>query len=40
MILNESIVENAALTWLGKLGYVVGHVRVKAGEPYGSEATL
>ena len=25
MSLNESIVEDAALTWFGELGYVVGH---------------
>ena len=25
MILNESIVEDAALTWFGELGYAVGH---------------
>jgi type I restriction enzyme R subunit len=25
MSLNESIVENAALEWFGKLGYAVGH---------------
>jgi len=25
MTLNESIVENAALTWFGKLGYAIGH---------------
>ena len=25
MSLNESIVEDAALTWFGELGYAVGH---------------
>ena len=25
MTLNESIVEDAALTWFGELGYTVGH---------------
>ncbi|MDO8436565.1 MAG: hypothetical protein Q7S69_00150 [Nitrosomonadaceae bacterium] len=25
LILNESFVEDAALTWLGELGYTIGH---------------
>ena len=25
MAINESIVEDAALTWLGELGYAIGH---------------
>ncbi|MEK6708022.1 MAG: hypothetical protein AABY81_04345 [Pseudomonadota bacterium] len=47
MSINESIVEEAALTWFGELGYDIGHgshlapgdLRVKAGEPYVAEAT-
>ena len=34
MILNESIVEDAALTWFGELGYAVGHgPDIAPGEP-------
>ena len=34
MTLNESIVEDAALTWLGELGYTVGHgPHLAPGEP-------
>ena len=34
MTLNESIVEEAALTWFGELGYAVGHgPHTAAGEP-------
>ncbi len=34
MSLNESIVEDAALTWFGELGYAVGHgPRIAPGEP-------
>ena len=41
MSLNESIVEDAALTWFGELGYAIGHgphmatgeLRVKDGMP-------
>jgi type I restriction enzyme R subunit len=34
MSLNESIVEDAALTWFGELGYAVGHGPQPApGEP-------
>lgn len=32
--LNESIVEDAALTWFGELGYAIGHgPRLAPGEP-------
>ena len=32
--LNESIVEDAALTWFGELGYAVGHgPQLAPGEP-------
>jgi hypothetical protein len=34
MTLNESIVEDAALEWLGELGYAVGHgPHIAPGEP-------
>jgi hypothetical protein len=34
MPLTESIVEDAALTWFGELGYAVGHgPRMAPGEP-------
>ena len=34
MSLNESIVEDAALTWFGELGYAVGHgPHIAPGEP-------
>ena len=34
MILNESIVEDAALEWFGELGYAVGHgPQLAPGEP-------
>ena len=34
MTLNESIVEDAALTWFGELGYAVGHgPQLAPGEP-------
>jgi type I restriction enzyme R subunit len=34
MSLNESIVEDAALTWFGELGYAVGHgPQMAPGEP-------
>ena len=34
MGLNESIVEDAALTWFGELGYAVGHgPQMAPGEP-------
>ena len=34
MFLYESIVEDAALTWFGELGYAVGHgPRLAPGEP-------
>jgi type I restriction enzyme R subunit len=34
MILNESVVEDAALTWFGELGYAVGHgPHLAPGEP-------
>ena len=34
MRLNESIVEDAALTWFGELGYAAGHgPRLAPGEP-------
>ena len=34
MSLNESIVEDAALEWLGELGYAVGHgPHLAPGEP-------
>ncbi len=34
MGLNESIVEEAALTWFGELGYAVGHgPQLAPGEP-------
>jgi len=34
MSLNESIVEDAALTWFGELGYAVGHgPQLAPGEP-------
>jgi len=34
MALNESIVEDAALTWFGELGYAVGHgPHLAPGEP-------
>jgi type I restriction enzyme R subunit len=34
MTLNESIVEDAALTWFGELGYEVGHgPHLAPGEP-------
>ena len=34
MSLNESIVEDAALTWFGALGYAVGHrPQLASGEP-------
>jgi type I restriction enzyme R subunit len=34
MSLNESIVEDAALTWFGELGYAVGHgPHLAPGEP-------
>jgi type I restriction enzyme R subunit len=34
MTLNESIVEDAALTWFGELGYAVGHgPHLAPGEP-------
>ena len=34
MILNESIVEDAALDWFGELGYAVGHgPQLAPGEP-------
>jgi type I restriction enzyme R subunit len=34
MCLNESIVEDAALTWLGEMGYAVGHApHLAPGEP-------
>ena len=34
MTLNESIVEDAALTWFGDLGYAVGHgPHLAPGEP-------
>ncbi|MEO8615492.1 MAG: type I restriction endonuclease [Luteolibacter sp.] len=34
MSLNESIVEEAALTWFGELGYAVGHgPQIAPGEP-------
>ena len=29
--LNESIVEDAALTWFGELGYAVGHEPLRGG---------
>ncbi len=33
-VLNESIVEDAALTWFGELGYAVGHgPQIAPGEP-------
>ena len=34
MVLNESIVEDAALTWLGEMGYALGHgPHITPGEP-------
>ena len=34
MTLNESVVEDAALTWFGELGYAVGHgPELAPGEP-------
>ena len=34
MSLNEAIVEDAALTWFGELGYAVGHgPQIAPGEP-------
>ena len=34
MSLNESIVEDAALTWFGELGYAIGHgPHMAPGEP-------
>ena len=34
MSLTESIVEDAALTWLGELGYTIGHgAQIAPGEP-------
>jgi len=34
MSLNESIVEDAALTWFGKLGYAFAHgPQLASGEP-------
>jgi len=34
MFFNESIVENATLTWLGQLGYVIGYgTQIAPGEP-------
>ena len=34
MSLNKSIVEDAALTWFGELGYAVGHrPQIAPGEP-------
>ena len=34
MSLNESVVEDAALTWFGELGYAVGHgPQLAPGEP-------
>ena len=34
MSLNESIVEDAAVTWFGELGYAVGHgPHIARGEP-------
>ena len=41
MSLNESIVENAALTWFGELGYAVGHgPHLAPGEQAGGTLTL
>jgi len=40
MSLNESIVEDAALTWFGDLGYAVGHgPQLALGEYAGSTLT-
>ena len=40
MSLNESIVEEAALTWFGELGYAVGHgPQLAPGEHAGSTLT-
>lgn len=34
MTLNESIIEDAALTWFGKLSYAIGHgPHIATGEP-------
>ena len=46
--LNESIVEDAALTWFGDMNYTVGHephwahgeLLMKPAEPHFAEATL
>jgi hypothetical protein len=39
MSLNETIVEDAALTWFGELGYAVGHgPHLAPGEPAASSA--
>ena len=38
---NESIVEDAALTWFGELGYVVGHgPQFVRGEPMAERDSL
>ena len=41
MSLNESIVEDAALTWFGELGYAVGHgPQLAPGEPAAERASF
>jgi len=36
--LNESLIENAALTWFGELGYAIGHgPNIAPGEPAAAE---
>ena len=41
MSLNESIVEDAALTWFGELGYTVGHgPQLAPGEPAAERASF
>ena len=41
MILNEAIVENAALEWFGELGYAVGHgPQLAPGEPAAERASF
>jgi type I restriction enzyme R subunit len=39
--LNESLVESAALTWFGELGYAVGHgPHLAPGEPAAERASF
>jgi type I restriction enzyme R subunit len=41
MILNESIVEDAALEWFGELGYAIGHgPHLAPGEPAAARDSL